>query len=213
MNRKRLLQAALIGLYASWLIIPGWAFFHARGGLGFINGLDLHAGLQLLFPLIGLYAFTLVIWQILVATNLRWLGKLWPRIIYFHRYQGGAALTLAITHPLSILIGFGIASYLSRNFIAPSLQVYLLPAYLGLTILIITVTTASMAWYGMRFPWWHKLHRLNYLAFALLWVHSWSVGSDTRLFPLNILWIAAPFIIAISIGLRYKNDFLRWLEK
>ncbi len=206
---KTLLRTALIAAYVAWFVIPGWAFFHIRGGISFLNGLGLHDSLQILFPLIGLYAFTLVTGQLFVATNIWWLKKLWPRVIHFHRYQGGAALILAVTHPLTILIGFGLASYVARSFVAPSLKVWLIPAYLGLVILFTTVITATMAWYSDRFPWWRKLHRLNYLVFALFWIHSWNIGSDTKLYPLKIVWIIAPIILAVSFVLCYRAQLQR----
>ncbi len=201
---KTVLQAVLIAAYAAWFILPGWAFFHARGGIGFTEGLDLHSSLQLLFPLVGLYAFTLVTGQVFVATNLWWLKKLWPNVIQFHRYQGGTALLFAMMHPLTIFIGYGAAIYLNRSFVSPELRLWLVPAYLGLTLLLTTVITASMAWYSDRYPWWRKLHRLNYLVFALFWIHSWNIGSDTHLYPLKIVWTIVPIILLVSAILKYR---------
>ena len=210
---RTLAQIGFAVLYIGSFVLLTTAFFDARGGTAFLEGLGLRDSLRILFPLIGLYAFTLIFWQVMVATNLRWLTKLWPQIINFHRYQGGAALTLAIVHPLTIMIGFGLATYVERSFVPASQERFLIPAYLGLTILITTVVTASMAWYGARLAWWRKLHTLNYLAFIFFWQHSWFIGTDTRLYPLNIVWIGALILVAVSLIVRYRQFIIARLSK
>src|ERR1700681_3270899 len=79
-----ILKSGLIGLYIAALGLPLYIFFHDRGGTAFLHTADFTGSLRLLFPVLGLYAFTLASWQVLIATNLRWLQKLWPGVINFH---------------------------------------------------------------------------------------------------------------------------------
>jgi predicted ferric reductase len=209
MSNKRPVQASLLVLYLAALYLPIYVFFHDRGGTAFLHSLSYKVSLQLLFPLLGLYAFTFVAWQILIATNLRWLRKLWPRILQFHRFEGSFALLFAIMHPSFIAVGYGLASYLHYNFVAPPLRWWLVPAYAGLTIMIATVLTALLAWKGRNIPWWRKLHRLNYLVFALVWTHSWFIGSDLRTPLLRRVWLAYLLAVIISAALKYYPKFVK----
>jgi len=170
---------------------------------------DLGASLRLMFPLLGLYAFTFVSWQLLVATNVRWLRKLWPRVINFHRFQGGFALLFAVLHPTFILIGFGLVNYLHFRFVSPNLRWWLIPSYTALIILLGTVTTAYLAWRGMNIPWWRRLHKLNYLVFALVWLHSWFIGTDTRTPLVRWVWIAYLLLVTFSIIGKYRTQIER----
>jgi predicted ferric reductase len=209
MSRGVIFKAGLLGLYIAALCLPLYVFFHDRGGTAFLHMADLRDSLRLVFPLLGLYAFTFVTWQVLIATNLRWLRKLWPRVINFHRFQGGFALLFAVLHPTFILIGFGLANYLHFRFVSPNLRWWLLPSYTALTILLLTVTTAFLAWQGMNIPWWRKLHRLNYLVFALVWLHSWFIGTDTRTRLLRWIWIVYLLLVTVSVIGKYRSRFAR----
>lgn len=202
-----ILKSGLLGLYIAALCLPLYIFFHDRGGTAFLHMADLRDSLRLVFPLLGLYAFTFVTWQVLIATNLRWLRKLWPRVINFHHFQGGFALIFAVLHPALILIGFGLADYLHFRFVSPNLRWWLIPSYTALTILLLTVTTASLAWHGMNIPWWRKLHRLNYLVFVLVWLHSWFIGTDTRTLLLRFVWVVYLLLVTISVIGKYRSFF------
>jgi hypothetical protein len=143
MNSKTILKYGLISIYIAALCLPLYIFFHDRGGAAFLSTVDFGGSLRLVFPLLGLYAFTFVTWQVLIATNLRWLRKLWPNIINFHHFEGGFALLFATLHPTFILIGFGLVDYLHFRYTSPNLRWWLIPSYTALIILFGTVTTAS----------------------------------------------------------------------
>lgn len=207
--KKRLAGSGLVLLYVLALILPWYVFFHDRGGLAWLHGLTLKADFQLLFPLVGLYAFTFVTWQVMVATNLRWLRRLWPRIIQFHRFQGSFALLFATLHPLFILFGYGLSNDLHLRFVANPQKWWLLPAYTALTIMWLTVVTATLAWYGRNIPWWRKLHRLNYLVFALVWLHSWFIADDTRTTLLRVIWLVYLVAVIISTLGRYYPKLIK----
>jgi DMSO/TMAO reductase YedYZ heme-binding membrane subunit len=199
MSNRAAARTALVAIYVTALTIPAYHFFSARGGIGTFRGLEPSVFLQLFFPIFGLIAFTLVTFQVLIATNLRWLTRVWPQIIVFHRAQGTFALLFAFLHPFFILAGYGVSNYIHYRFVAPGNRIYLIPAYMVLTILILTVTTAHIAWWGRNLPFWRKLHKLNYLVFPLAWLHSWFLGSDVRSSGLRYLWILYALLIGLSI--------------
>jgi DMSO/TMAO reductase YedYZ heme-binding membrane subunit len=198
-----MLRASTLGVYALALAVPIIVFFRDRHGTAFLAGSDARGVLQALFPLVGLYAFTFVTAQVLITTNLRWLRRLWPGIIRYHRAQGIFALVFAITHPLFILVGYGTAVMLSHGFVRPGLARWLIPSYTALIILLFTVSTALLAWSRARITWWRALHRLNYLVFALVWVHSWFIGTDTPTTTLRVVWIFYLAVVVASVIGRY----------
>lgn len=203
-RRRTVGRACVLTALAVALALPGIAFFNDRNGTAFLNGVHGTALLQVLFPLVGLYAFTLVTAQVLVATNLRWLSNLWPAIVRYHRVQGIFALLFAVLHPLFILVGFGLASMLSNGFVRPGLARWLIPSYTALAIVLFTVATALLAWSGRRISWWRGVHRLNYLVFGLVWVHSWFIGTDTPTRLLRSVWITYLALVVVSTVGRYR---------
>lgn len=200
MSNRDLARAGLIGIYLAALYLPLHEFFNNRGGTEILQGLSAQSVLQVLFPLLGLYAFTFVTFQVLVATNLWWLRKLWPNVINFHRFQGSFALLFALLHPFFILAGFGLGSYFSYEFVSSEQKPWLVPAYIAITILLLTVGTALLAWQGRNVPYWRKLHRLNYFVFPLIWLHSWFIGTDTRTDVLRAVWIIYLIVVCLSVG-------------
>lgn len=203
MWNKRLTRPAISVAYVAAMLLPVFVFFHDRGGTAWLHGLTLKSDFQLLFPLLGLYAFTFVSWQILINTNLRWLRQVFPRALSFHRFQGGFALLFATFHPAFILLGYGISDDLHLRFVSNPQKWWLLPAYTALIILWLTVLTALLAWYGRNIPWWRKLHRLNYLVFVLAWLHSWFIGTDLHTTLLRSVWLGYLIAVAVSTFSRY----------
>ena len=206
---KRAAQTGLVALYLTALYLPLYVFFHDRGGTTWLHGLSLNQDFRLLFPLLGLYAFTFVTLQILITTNLRWLRKLWPRVLQFHRFQGGFALLFATLHPGFILFGFGLQAELHLSYVANPQKWWLVPAVTALTILWLTVATAFLAWQGMNIPWWRKLHRLNYLVFVLVWLHSWFIADDTKTTLVRTVWIVYLVLIVFSVLGRYYPKLIK----
>ena len=191
------------GLMAA-LVLPGFAFFHDRNGIGFLHGVHGRALLQVFFPLVGLYAFTFVTAQVLLATNLYWLTKLWPGILRYHRAQGIFALLFAILHPLFILIGFSVATFFTyHGYLRPGVAGWIIPAAVALAILLLTVSTALLAWAGRRVKWWRGVHRLNYLVFGLVWLHSWFIGTDTQTHLVRVVWVMYFALVVVSTASRY----------
>lgn len=202
-------RPALILLYLLFYILPGYVFFSVRGGLQILRGLDFSSANSLFFPLFGLYAFTLVSLQLIIGSNMRRLRPIFPKIMNFHRLQGLVALTFVLIHPLMVLAAFGVVAFINRSVVPSSVSIYILPAQLALVIIPVTVITAVAAWKFRRLTRvWRYLHYANYLAFALVWVHSWFVGSDIQSTPLKYVWLFYAAAALISVFLRLKRGFV-----
>ena len=204
-NSKRgIVQFLLVAIYVTLLVIPGWIFFSQRGGIAFLGSFaDFQAGLRLLFPLFGLYAFTLVAMQAMIGPNISLLRKYFPKIREFHRYEGTFALLFVILHPVMIVAGFGLGDYFGFNYVSPDLIPFLIPAYTAFTIILITAGSAILAWRGKRITWWRWVHRFNYLAFILVWIHSWFIGTDIQTTSLRYIWLFYLVIVLASFARVY----------
>lgn len=183
-------------------LFPGYVFFSQRGGLSFLAGLDFKTLNLALFPLLGLYAFTLVWFQLMIGSSRSLLRQFFPGIITFHRRQGVFALLFALLHPLMLLLGIGPTAYFARTFVDPSLMLYVWIGYVQLALLILTAGTAML----MKQPWlqrrWKVIHYFNYIVFVLIWIHSWFLGADVQSTSLKYLWYFFALTAAVGTALR-----------
>jgi DMSO/TMAO reductase YedYZ heme-binding membrane subunit len=205
MATKSLVKYLALVLYIGLLILPGLVFFQNRPGIGLAAWNP-----PMLFPLLGLYAFTLTANQVIIGSNMRSLRRLFPGLLSYHRFQGLFALTFALLHPLLIIMAFGPAAVLSSSYLPPELRPYVTLGALALTLMVITVATALMAWKLQKFTRvWRSIHLANYAVFILAWIHSWFVGSDIQTSALKFAWLFYLAAWVISVGLR----LWRWRHK
>lgn len=199
----RILFLALLLFLAVVLTYPGAAFFANRGGIAFLEGTDFRTASVRLFPLLGLYAFTLVFLQVLIGSSLDLVRRAFPGVFAFHRAEGITALVFAALHPVMLLVGFGPSGYFRMEYVAPSLKLYAWLGYVQLLLLLVTVLSALL----MRRPWfqrrWRTLHYANYVVFAAAWVHGWFLGSDVQQGPLRGFWFFAASVAAIAVVRRF----------
>lgn len=172
------------------LVYVGQVFFNARGGAeAVLSGHDFKTGALAIFPLYGLYAFTLLWFQLMLGSMMPWLRRLYRRVEAWHRVQGVFVLLFATLHPLYILIGLGFEKYFAYDWIASVQYPYLVVAYSALGLMYTTVLTALLRQVSFVRRWWRQVHVLNYLVFGLAWVHSWNLGTDTQSDALRPVWI------------------------
>jgi nitrite reductase/ring-hydroxylating ferredoxin subunit len=196
------LRWVLPAVYLAVLIAPAYAFFSGRGGVGFLAGADLPAFANKIFPLVGLYAFTLVWLQFMLGSSMGPLKRVYPWIKTFHRWEGAFALLFALTHPLLLVLAVGIQHYVARDYVTPNLVPFIWIGYVQLFLIIVTAGTALLA----KIPWlrarWHFIHYANYAVFVLVWVHSWFLGSDVRPTNLKYLWFFFALTAMLSAAAR-----------
>lgn len=178
--------------------VPAYIFFSARGGLRSFQGVDLRVFSLRIFPLVGLYAFTLVWLQLMIGANMDLLRRVYSWIESWHRKEGVFVFLFAWTHPILLLIGVGPTVYLARTFVTPQLVPFVWLGYFQLTLINLTVITALLRKKTWLKRHWHTIHYLNYITFTSIWIHSWFIGSDVQYSPLRYVWMfyAATAIVA-----------------
>lgn len=186
---KKLLRIILPVLYALALVIPAVYFFGHRAGLNFFAGQTLAQSSGLLFPLIGLYAFTLLWLQLMIGSTINPLRKIYPRVQAFHNTQGVFVLLLALLHPALLIISLGLAGYIDLITAPSFLRPFVWLGEVQLFLLIIAVLTALLR----KITWlqknWHWVHLANYVVFFSALVHSWFLGSDVAASSLKYFWL------------------------
>jgi methionine sulfoxide reductase heme-binding subunit len=176
---------------------------------------------------LGLFAFTLMFVQILLGAFMDKLQeKIGGWIFNFHVFEGGLVYTLALVHPLFLIlfnhyVGIGWDPY--RVFINVCLlcQTPLLYYY---TLGMISFWLLTLAVFGGVFrsasPWlkahWRKLHIINYIVFLVVGLHGFLIGTDFRYqpfysFALVAYALVAGVVIFIELPRLYKN-FRDWLK-
>jgi len=208
---KKIIQAnwsiALLAAFVLLAIWPGVLFFRYYGAALMASTTPQSVAYGL-FPLFGTYAVFLVWLQVLIGMHLPVLRRRFSKIDLWHRYEGIAALTTAVLHPLLLIIGIGLINYLQPKFIPPGKIGAVILGDLALVLLVITVVSALL----MRWSWlqrrWHTLHYLNYAVFAAAWLHGWFIGSASRFPVMQRLWVfyALTFIISLTVKLTRAYD-------
>lgn len=188
---------------ATILAIPTVVFFVSHQARGLGQAQTLMDFSQRIFPLIGLYAFTLVWVQIMIGSFAPFWRKFFPRVMKYHRWVGIFTLVFACLHPLLLLIGVGPTVYFARTYVAPNLVPFIWVGYVQLLLLITTASTALL----MKVPWlrrkWRVIHLLNYVVFYLVLIHSWALGYDVRSSAvLQGLWIVYGLSVSVALVMR-----------
>ncbi len=200
MQAKSWLKGLVCAALAFMLAAPGYVFFQQRGLASLTSAPNFKVFAAVIFPLFGLYAFTLIFIQIMIGSHRLMWRKLFPRILSFHRAEGLFALTLAVIHPLLIVLVYGFYQIVSRHFIAAGLRTFVLLGEIAILLLLLAVGAAiiNWRWSGLT-RFWRYLHWLNYVVFGLVWLHSWRVGSDVQTTWLRWLWLvyADVFVAAL----------------
>ncbi len=170
------------------LLVPGAIFFGQRGA-DFLAGRDLHSATLAIFPLVGLYAFTLLWIQLMLGSLMPWWRRMYPGIERWHRTQGVFVFLLALLHPSLLLIGIGLAPFATFRFVDQRMIPFVLLGETALLLMTVTVLTALLRKTARVKRWWRQIHLLNYLIFILVWFHSWNLGSDVQSSNLRWLWL------------------------
>lgn len=208
---KRLLQVLILLLFIASFIIPGYTFFFVSNTqqVLFGEGIDTATKLYTVFRLFGLYAFTMVWNQVMLGTFRLPLTKLFgTNILKLHMTTGLFTLLFATLHPLF----FYTAQMLSGqplNLLDPFTD-YLGPlaiyGWLGeaaFFIMILTVTTAKLRTKSFLQKHWRKIHFLNYIIFILVFLHSFNIGAEVSLQPLQTLYLF--FGITFLAGITFRR--------
>ena len=206
-NNKSWLRPGLILLYTAILILPGYVFFSQRGGLDFYQTDNFKTFASLIFPLFGLYAFTLVWAQSIIGMNMYYFSRLFGSAVSFHRSQGLLALVFATTHVFSIQYIYGMQQYIGFKFLTEDTRIFAFFGAIAFYLLILTIVVALFRRTKILRRAWRYIHYINYAIFILVLVHSRNLGSDIQGTVLNYLWHFYLLTFVASFAFRLFRGF------
>ena len=163
--------------------------------------------LYLLFPLLGLLAFSIMWVQVVVSAFEKWfssridIGKFWA-------CSGIIVLILFIAHPLLALIGqYGYTqSWNPFNLVSESEMVFIVLALIAFATFIVFEVT--LRWKNSIIqkikPW---IENGSLVGIILVWVHSLNIGSHTRLGFMRYLWWFYGITAMLMIGFIFWRKF------
>jgi DMSO/TMAO reductase YedYZ heme-binding membrane subunit len=153
----------------------------------------------------GLLAFTFLFIQIVLGSSLGfWIKKLGSISYKFHIKNGLLAYIFILSHPIiQLLLDLKVGGIV---YAATSL-VFEKNFYVGLGKISFLVLTGSISAAYFRTKLllrrnWQIIHKLNYIAFFLVSLHSWNLGTDIKSFPFLITYITGNVLVGASVFTR-----------
>lgn len=145
--------------------------------------------------LVGLLLFSLIFTQIVIGSNMPKFIELFSgKIFRFHVVEGIVAYSLMILHPiLGSLNGVSLLPVFVRYELLYNLGRF---AFVLFTLAVFAALLRTQPFLTRH---WRKFHILNYVAFYLIAIHSYFVGSDTKSLPFVIFWWMAVVVITLLI--------------
>ncbi len=189
------------------ILLPGLVFFQTRGGVSFLEKTSLKSAIALIFPLFGLYGFTLIWFQIMIGSNIRYLTKIWPKIFLFHRTEGIIAFLFVLVHISFILITYSFEKFLEARFLPENLRIFGILGNFAFYLLVLSTTAALFRQKKLLRKYWRFIHYFNYVVFFLVLIHSLNLGSDTQSGALKYLWYFFATTVVISLINKFSKRF------
>lgn len=194
-------------IYSILLFIPGYTVLQ-NGNTGEIPYFFLR--------LTGLYAFVLIFIQIMLGAFMNyWRTVFGPKILNFHIREGILAYGLILAHPALFLLNAVLAGVPNAlGLLIPrftnAYETYLSFGKIGFILLTIAIFAARFRNVGFLQKHWRKFHILNYIAFWLIFVHSFNLGSDTHTPPFS--WLYSIMAILVVVSIFYRRLYIPFLK-
>jgi predicted ferric reductase len=199
-RRSDLLELSVLGLLTSTV-----ALFLLDGGSAALTVGSAAARLQALGRVTGLVGTALLLVQLLLAARLPWVDRTYghDRALVGHRQVSRVAVPLLLAHAVALILAYGAQRGLSPALAWLVEPIYLLggelpdmlTAFASMALLVlVAVTSMSLARRRVRHETWHLLHLTAYVAVVLSIPHQLSTGTDIAGHPLTRLWWLGLFL-------------------
>jgi DMSO/TMAO reductase YedYZ heme-binding membrane subunit len=143
----------------------------------------------------ALFGYVALFWAIVSSEYMRELRKLFGRpFLKLHHSLTVAAWVLILTHPLAYVILAGSPTVLVPIF--SPLSSFLQWAGRTALYLFALATIAGLLRKSLK-RYWKYVHKLNYVAFLLVFVHAWLIGTDLSSMLLRILWVVMAAVVLL----------------
>ncbi len=153
----------------------------------------------------ALFAYITLFWTIVSSEYVREVKRLFGLpYLNLHHHLSRVAWALIIVHPLSYALTIG-----DFGVFVPILSPWsVLITWAGRPALyLFLVATLAAVLRARNKRYWKYLHKLNYVAFLLIFVHSWRLGQDLGDTWLRAVWAAMAvtiLLVALHKGLGRK---------
>ena len=141
----------------------------------------------------GIAAFVLIFVQMCLGPFMNfWRRVLGGWVLKLHIVIGITAFVLAWLHPVMWVLVWGWNT-------VRELGGYVWFGKVGL--ILITMAAAAGVWraHPMVTKYWRWIHRLNYVVFVLIYIHSWKLGTDAGSFPFKAIYYLAPVVLVLAL--------------
>jgi predicted ferric reductase len=198
--------------YLLLLFVPAYTVW--RNGTLAVQ--DATALTYLFLRLTGLYGFILIFVQIMIGAYMDFARRVFgPRILNFHIQEGFVAYGLILAHPVLFLLNKALAGAPDMlDLLVPrfttSYEVYLSFGKFGFILLTIAVLATRFRKTPFLQKHWRKLHILNYVAFWLIFSHSFNVGSDTQAGVFS--WLYPVMAILVIFSIFYRRVYIPFIK-
>jgi len=193
-STERLLRVGLVVAVIVQLSVSAWALLQTPSPplYTLVRG-------AALFGYIGLF------WLIVSSEYVRQMRSLFGRVfLKVHHPLSVVTWVLVVAHPLSFALFLNDVSVFVPIFVP--LQEFLQLAGRPALYLFALATVAALARRSLK-RHWRYLHKLNYVAFHLVFIHAWLIGTDLSNALLRVLWLAMAavvLVVALHKGIRSK---------
>jgi predicted ferric reductase len=145
--------------------------------------------------LLALIAFVLTFFQYVLSARIKWIekGMGLDHQLAIHARMGALILPIVTLHPVLILLSERFQGYQSP-----------LSVWKGLgaaALLILWIAACAAMLYGrisISYEAWKRFHRLAFLVFPIVFVHSFVLGGTLYQTPVRIFWIVL-IVLYLSI--------------
>jgi DMSO/TMAO reductase YedYZ heme-binding membrane subunit len=136
----------------------------------------------------ALFGYITLFWAIISSEYMRQLRKLFGRpFLNLHHLLTRVAWVLILAHPLAYAMLAGSATVLVPVF--SPFDRFLQLAGRPALYLFALATIAGVVRNRIK-RYWKLVHKLNYLAFAMVFAHAWLIGTDVRSSTvLQVVWL------------------------
>lgn len=164
-----------------------------------------------IFPVLGLTAYSLM-WTHYIAGTARQLLGLGPEVLRnYYRFTGYAVLVLICLHPGLLIYqrfrdGFGLPPHSYESYVAPGLGWVTL---LGTASLLVFLAFEFHRFYGKR-SWWHYVTEAGDVAMVAIFYHGLRLGTQLQSGWFRyVWWFYGITLIAVLIRSYSHKYFLK----
>jgi len=152
-------------------------------------------GLGMLGRGAALFGYTALFWSILSSEYMREMRKVFGRpFLKIHHSLAVIAWGLILTHPVSFALLSKDATVLVPVF--SPFRTFLQLAGRPALYLVGVATVAGLLRRSIKKNW-KVVHWLNYMAFLLVFIHAWLIGTDLASGLLRFIWATMAAIVLI----------------